>query len=112
MFIQCSTNDVDEINLKLVEEEIFDNKDNSSISNNDSTSIDQEVMSDTGNSDTSISFEHKEMLINWVDNIIVPSLTNFEVSLSQLNEKATLFNGDASSCSNRLSIPRLSGCIC
>lgn len=91
MFIQCSTNDVDEINLKLVEEEIFDNKDNSSISNNDSTSIDQEVMSDTGNSDTSISFEHKEMLINWVDNIIVPSLTNLEVSLSQLNEKATLF---------------------
>ena len=96
MFIQCSTNDVDEINLKLVEEEIFDNKDNSSISNNDSTSIDQEVMSDTGNSDTSISFEHKEMLINWVDNIIVPSLTNFEVSLSQLNEKATLFTNTPS----------------
>jgi predicted lipoprotein len=31
------------------------------------------------------------MLINWADNIILPSLTDLEFSLNQLNEKATLF---------------------
>ena len=91
MFIQCSTNDADEINLNLVKEEIFDSKDSSSVSNSDSTSTDQEDTSDSGNFDTSISYEHKEMLINWADNIIVPSLTDLEVSLNQLNEKANLF---------------------
>ena len=43
---------------------------------------------------TNDSFDHKEMLTNWVDNIIVPSINNFDNSLAQLKEALTTFLND------------------
>lgn len=39
---------------------------------------------DTGGGNNSDGFERSEMLVNWADNIIVPSYTSFEIDLQRL----------------------------
>ena len=45
----------------------------------------------TSSNDELNSFDHTEMLTNWVDNIIIPSITNFDNSLEIFKESATTF---------------------
>ena len=47
--------------------------------------------SNSQNASTNDSFDHKEMLTNWADKIIIPSIINFENSLTQLQEAANIF---------------------
>lgn len=94
IFVQCSV-DEDESNLDLIQGENVQNKENKA---SDSTN---QSSSDSSNSVTQTSFEHQKMLINWADNIIIPSISNFESSLSELKEIASLFANNPSS--NRLS---------
>tara|TARA_B100002019_G_scaffold416_1_gene320 strand:+ start:457 stop:1590 length:1134 start_codon:yes stop_codon:yes gene_type:complete len=47
--------------------------------------------SNTSSNDELNSFDHTEMLTNWVDNIIIPSITNFDNSLDIFKESATTF---------------------
>ena len=47
--------------------------------------------SNTSSNDELNSFDHTEMLTNWVDNIIIPSITNFDNSLEIFKESATTF---------------------
>ena len=61
------------------------------ISDSDDNSSDNSSSSDNSQSDDTPSFNHKNMLINWVDNIILPSLDNFNLSLSVLKESAETF---------------------
>ena len=81
--IQCSSEMDDTENLVIDEiattEKIISNNttDNSS--------------SNTTSNDKLNSFDHKEMLTNWVDNIIIPSITNFDNSLEIFKESATTF---------------------
>ncbi len=46
------------------------------------------------NTTTTTSFDHKGMLINWADNIIIPAITDFQNSLIQLQETANTFTND------------------
>ena len=46
------------------------------------------------NTTTTTSFDHKGMLINWADNIIIPAITDFQNSLIQLQETANIFTND------------------
>ena len=75
IFIQCS---VDDLSNEFVEE--------MNVGKSDEVS----VLTNTDNKDTSqTSFNHHEMLMNWADNIIIPSLSGFESSLSELKTKAS-----------------------
>ena len=82
ILVQCST-DEDEILVNSIEEEVL-KVDNISTTNSGTTS-------DNSSTETQTSFDHQGMLINWVDNIIVPSISNFEVALGEFNEKTSLF---------------------
>lgn len=46
------------------------------------------------NTATTTSFDHKGMLINWADNIIIPAITDFQNSLIQLQETVNTFTND------------------
>ena len=61
------------------------------ISDSDGNSSDNSSSSDNSQTDDTPSFNHKNMLINWVDNIIVPSLDNFNLSLTVLKESTETF---------------------
>ena len=81
--IQCSSEMDDTENLVIDEiattEKIISN--NTTDNNNLNTSSNDELN----------SFDHTEMLTNWVDNIIIPSITNFDNSLEIFKESATTF---------------------
>ena len=87
ILVQCST-DEDEILVNTIEEEVL-KVDNISTTNSGTTS-------DNSSTETQTSFDHQGMLINWVDNIIVPSISNFEVALGEFNEKTSLFRSEPS----------------
>ena len=75
IFIQCS---VDDVSNEFVEE--------MNVGKSDEVS----VLTNTDSKDTSqTSFNHQAMLMNWADNIIIPSLSGFESSLSELKTKAS-----------------------
>ena len=75
IFIQCS---VDDVSNEFVEEI------------NAGKSEEVSVLTNTDSKDTSqTSFNHQAMLMNWADNIIIPSLSGFESSLSELKTKAS-----------------------
>ena len=42
------------------------------------------------------SFDHEQMLTNWADNIIIPSIINFENSLVKLKNSASIFLNEPS----------------
>lgn len=42
------------------------------------------------------SFDHEQMLTNWADNIIIPSIINFENSLVKLKNSASIFVNEPS----------------
>ena len=81
--IQCSSEMDDTENLVIDEiattEKIISN--NTTDNSNSNTSSNDELN----------SFDHTEMLTNWVDNIIIPSITNFDNSLEIFKESATTF---------------------
>ena len=81
--IQCSSEMDDTENLVIDEiattEKIISN--NTTDNSNSNTSSNDELN----------SFDHKEMLTNWVENIIIPSITNFDNSLKTFKESATTF---------------------
>ncbi len=85
--IQCSSEIEDTDNLVIDEtittEIVSDNNstDNNDNNNSNSSSLDNETS----------SFDHKEMLTNWVDNIIIPSISIFDNSLEIFKESATTF---------------------
>ena len=82
--IQCSSEMDDTENLVIDEiattEKIISNNTTHDNSN-----------SNTSSNDELNSFDHTEMLTNWVDNIIIPSITNFDNSLEIFKESATTF---------------------
>ena len=43
------------------------------------------------NTTATTSYDHKGMLTNWADNIIIPAITDFQNSLIQLQETANTF---------------------
>ena len=61
------------------------------ISDSDDNSSDNSSSSDNSQTDDTPSFNHKNMLINWVDNIVLPSLDNFNLSLTVLKESTETF---------------------
>ena len=61
------------------------------ISDSDNNSSDNSSSSDNSQTDDTPSFNHKNMLINWVYNIILPSLDNFNLSLTVLKESTETF---------------------
>lgn len=81
--IQCSSEMDDTENLVIDEiattEKIISN--NTTDNSNSNTSSNDELN----------SFDHKEMLTNWVDNIIIPSITNFDNSLETFKESVITF---------------------
>ena len=87
ILVQCST-DEDEILVNSIKEEVL-KVDNILTTNSGTTS-------DNSSTETQTSFDHQGMLINWVDNIIVPSISNFEVALVEFNEKTSLFRSEPS----------------
>ena len=82
--IQCSSEMDDTENLVIDEiattEKIISNNTTHDNSN-----------SNTSSNDELNSFDHTEMLTNWVDNIIIPSITNFDNSLEIFKESVTTF---------------------
>ena len=46
------------------------------------------------NTTTTTSFDHKGMLTNWSDNIIIPAITDFQNSLIQLQETTNTFTNN------------------
>ena len=75
VFVQCTVDDEDTSDIEFVQE-----------------NLKNEILStDNSNTESQTSFEHQKMLINWVDNIILPSLSNFESSLTELEAKTSLF---------------------
>jgi hypothetical protein len=62
--------------------------------------------SSSQNTTTDVSFDHKKMLTNWADNIIIPSITSFKNSLIKLQEVANIFVGDPTS-DNLLSLKEI-----
>ena len=83
--IQCSSEIEDTDNL-VIDETIT----TEIVSDSNSTDNNNNSNSSSSDSDSN-SFNHKEMLTNWVDNIIIPSITNFDNSLEIFKESATTF---------------------
>ena len=82
LLIECS-NEIDDTNdISQVELNSEETESNSSSSENNST---------TDSQSDELSFDHSKMLANWVDNIIIPSISNFENSLNLLKETAEVF---------------------
>ena len=79
---QCSS-DLEEIDTETTITELTVSKDND---NSNSTSQTAVVS----------SFDHEQMLTNWADNIIIPSIINFENSLVKLKNSASIFVNDPS----------------
>ena len=75
-------------------------------SNNNSNSSSSSSSSSSQNTTTDESFDHQKMLTNWADNIIIPSITSFKNSLTQLQEVANIFVGDPTS-DNLLSLKEI-----
>ena len=88
ILVQCSTDEGEENLLDSIEEEV--------LKVDDISTTTSETTSDNSSTETQTSFDHQGMLINWVDNIIVPSVSNFEVALSEFNEKISLFRSEPS----------------
>ncbi len=76
----CS-NDIEE----TIETEVVTSSNEATESENDSNN------SNSQNTTTTISFDHKEMLTNWADKIIIPSITNFQNSLTEFQEVSKTF---------------------
>ena len=87
ILVQCST-DEEESLVNTIEEEVLEVEDISTTTS--------EGTSDNLSTETQTSFDHQGMLINWVDNIILPSISNFEEALSDFNEKTSLFRSEPS----------------
>ena len=79
----CSTDLEETIETDIItpSNEVTEPVNNTSNSNNTSSQ----------NTTTTTSFDHKGMLINWADNIIIPAITDFQNSLIQLQEIANTF---------------------
>ncbi|MDG2396902.1 MAG: imelysin family protein [Flavobacteriaceae bacterium] len=61
--------------------------------NNTSNTSDNSDTSDASDTtDSSETFDRSGMLVNWADNIIIPSYNEFKSSLSKLNEAINAFN--------------------
>ena len=88
ILVQCSTDEGEENLLDSIEEEV--------LKVDDISTTTSETTSDNSSTETQTSFDHQGMLINWVDNIILPSISNFEVALSEFNEKTSLFRSEPS----------------
>ena len=75
--IQCSS-EMDDTDTLVTDEAITTEvvSDTNTTDNNDNNNSN----SSSSDNETS-SFDHKEMLTNWVDNIIIPSITIFDNSL-------------------------------
>ena len=87
ILVQCST-DEEESLVNTIEGEVLEVEDISTTTS--------EGTSDNLSTETQTSFDHQGMLINWVDNIILPSISNFEEALSDFNEKTSLFRSEPS----------------
>ena len=83
--IQCSS-EMDDTDNLVIDETIT----TEIVSDSNSTDNNNNSNSSSSDSDSN-SFNHKEMLTNWVDNIIIPSITNFDNSLEIFKESATTF---------------------
>ena len=87
LFLNHCSSDLEEtIETEIItpSNEVTEPVNNTSNSNNTSSQ----------NTTTNISFDHKGMLINWADNIIIPAITDFQNSLIQLQETANTFTND------------------
>ena len=87
LFLNHCSSDLDEtfeIEVITPSNEVTEPVNNTSSSNNNSSQ----------NTATTTSFDHKGMLINWADNIIIPAITDFQNSLIQLQETANTFTND------------------
>jgi len=87
LFLNHCSSDLEEtIETEIItpSNEVTEPDNNTSNSNNTSSQ----------NTTTNISFDHKGMLINWADNIIIPAITDFQNSLIQLQETANTFTND------------------
>ena len=83
VFVHCTVDNEDTSDIDFIQE----NLKNEVLSTNNSPT-------DNSTTETQTSFEHQKMLINWLDNIILPSLSNFESSLTELEVKTSLFESD------------------
>ena len=85
--IQCSS-EMDDTDTLVTDEAVTTEvvSDSNTTDNNDNNNSN----SSSSDNETS-SFDHKEMLTNWVDNIIIPSITIFDNSLETFKESATTF---------------------
>ena len=88
LLIQCSS-EMDETDSTTIESSSVETESNNNTSDNNTSNNSTSDNSNANNQ--SESFDHKNMLINWVDNIIVPSISNFDISLSELEESAETF---------------------
>ena len=87
LFLNHCSSDLDEtfeIEVITPSNEVTEPVNNTSSSNNNSSQ----------NTATTTSFDHKGMLINWADNIIIPAITDFQNSLIQLQETVNTFTND------------------
>ena len=84
LLLNHCTNDLEEIPLTDI----------ASTSNEVTQSNNNSSTSDSQNTTTNESFDHQKMLTNWADNIIIPSITSFKNSLTQLQEVANIFVGN------------------
>ena len=82
----CSTDLEETIEKEIItpSNEVTEPVNNTSNSNNTSSQ----------NTTATTSFDHKGMLTNWADNIIIPAITDFQNSLIQLQETANTFTND------------------
>ncbi len=84
LFVKCTDELEDITSTEVITSTSQVNESNTDLTDNSSSQ----------NNQTIDSFDHKGMLINWVDNIIVPSINNFDDSLAQLKEALTTFLND------------------
>ena len=84
--VQCSS-EMEETDNLVIDESVTEEI----ASNSDSTDNDNSNSNSSSSDDDSNSFDHKKMLTNWVDNIILPSISNFDNSLLVFKESATTF---------------------
>ena len=96
LLLNHCTNDLEEIPLTDI----------ASTSNEVTQSNNNSSTSDSQNTTTNESFDHQKMLTNWADNIIIPSITSFKNSLTQLQEVANIFVNDPTS-DNLLSLKEI-----
>tara|TARA_Y100000389_G_C17469656_1_gene529154 strand:+ start:1730 stop:2890 length:1161 start_codon:yes stop_codon:yes gene_type:complete len=87
ILVQCSTDEEENL-INSIEEEV--------LKVDDISTTNSGISSDNSSTETPTSFDHQGMLINWVDNIILPSISNFEVALGEFNEKTSLFRSEPS----------------